>query len=151
MLAGSWSSSSLAMMRSFDINIFLIPFNRICDLLAQYNIDFNWGEKDRITAVKSWNKYAKLKAFQKTAIGTQMIDLVKDDLEAIIVSILDDTIERDVDRISIELHSNIGEVKIREFTTVQDAIDFLNMEALGQVFITTDSLTLFDLPPILGD
>src|SRR5258708_9503542 len=39
-LAGNWSSSSLAMMKSFDINIFLVPFKRICDLLANHGINF---------------------------------------------------------------------------------------------------------------
>ncbi|MBN1901973.1 hypothetical protein JW926_11680 [Candidatus Sumerlaeota bacterium] len=49
-LAGNWSSSSLAMMRSFEINIFLIPFKRICELMRKYGIVFDWDEKDRITA-----------------------------------------------------------------------------------------------------
>ena len=31
-LAGNWSSSSLTMMKSYDINIFLIPFRRICEI-----------------------------------------------------------------------------------------------------------------------
>ena len=57
-LAGNWSSSSLAMMRSFDINIFLVPFESICDFLEQYGITFHWEEKDRVTAQQSWEKYS---------------------------------------------------------------------------------------------
>jgi hypothetical protein len=34
-LAGSWSGSSQAMMQSNDINLFLIPFDYICELLAE--------------------------------------------------------------------------------------------------------------------
>lgn len=145
-LAGNWSSSSLAMMRSFDINIFLIPFQRICDLLADYKINFDWAEKDRNTAIESWNRYASLSDTKRAHIGTSMIELVKADLEQTIRNVLDDTIPREIERVSIELHSNIGEVKGYEFASVQHAIDFLNQEELKQVFITTDSLTLFDAP-----
>jgi len=146
-LAGNWSSSSLAMMRSFDINIFLIPFQRICDLLERHNIEFDWDEKDRMTAARSWNQYAKLTPKQKAAIGEEMINLVKSDLETTVLSILDGSIVREIDRIGVELHSNIGEVKTYQFPSIQDAVDFLNIEELKEVFITTDSFSLFDPPP----
>jgi len=51
----------------------------------------------------------------------------------------------------IELHSNIGEVKVYEFYSVKEAIDFLNKDELIQVFITSDSVTLFDIPPKSDD
>jgi hypothetical protein len=35
-LAGSWSISSVAMMQSHDINMFFIPFDFVCTLLANY-------------------------------------------------------------------------------------------------------------------
>jgi hypothetical protein len=116
-------------------------------LLAGYEIEFDWNEKDRVTAIDSWNKYVNLTASEKTAIGVQMIDLVKDDLENTVLRILNDSIEREIDGVSIELHSNIGEVKTYQFPTIQAAVDFLNFEELKQVFITTDSLTLFDPSP----
>ena len=46
-LAGSWSKTSVAMMRSHDINIFLIPFDYICQLLAEVGVDLNWGVKEK--------------------------------------------------------------------------------------------------------
>ncbi len=146
-LAGNWSSSSLAMMRSFDINIFLVPFKRICDLLAKQGIHFDWDEKDRITATDAWDKYSALTDAQKSEIGVEMVNVVKDELEILVLSILDDTIEREIDRITIDLHSNLGEVKACEFETVEKAVEFLNTSELKEVFITSDSLTLFDPPP----
>lgn len=50
--------------------------------------------------------------------------------------------------VTIELHSNLGEVKAYTFPTVSQAIAFLNTAELQHVFITTDSLTLFDPPPM---
>jgi len=69
----------------------------------------------------------------------------------LVSAILDDSIEREVDKVTIELHSNIGEVKTYDFRNVKDAIDFLNREEFKEVFITTDSDTLYDPPPSFGD
>jgi len=146
-LAGNWSSSSLAMMKSFDINIFLIPFERICDFLSQRGITFDWGEKDRAAAQEAWQQYCKLSDDERYAIGEQMVSLIKEDLKRLILVILDDSAERNIDKVTIELHSNIGEVKLQRFNSVAEAIDFLNSEELNAVFLTTDSLTLFDPAP----
>ena len=37
-LAGSWSGSSVAMMKSQDINLFIIPFDKITTLLKKHKI-----------------------------------------------------------------------------------------------------------------
>lgn len=128
--AGNWSSSSLAMMRSFEINIFLISFERICELLSQHGILFDWGEKDRVTAQEACNHYAQLTERQRRVIGEEMVALVKDDLRSLIVRILDDSVTREIEKVTIELHSNLGEVKIHEFASVAEAVEFLNSEEL---------------------
>ena len=148
-LAGSWSSSSLAMMKSFDINIFLIPFDRICDFLSQHGITFDWDEKDRVAAQRAWKQYSNLSSHKQYAIGERMVSLIKKDLKRLILSILDDSVVRNIDKVTVELHSNIGEVKVQEFSNVQEAIEFLNSEELNAVFLTTNSLTLFDPSPEL--
>ncbi len=150
-LAGNWSSTSLTMMKSFDINIFLVPFAKICDLLEAHGVNFDWGEKDRETAKAAWAKYSTLTDSQKYEIGVEMVNVVKDELETLVLSILDDTLERDVNRIAIELHSNLGEVKAYEFLTVEEAVEFLNTAELKEVFISSDSLTLFDPPPVTDE
>lgn len=150
-LAGNWSSTSLAMMKSFDINIFLVPFSRICELLSNYGIDFNWGEKDREIANDAWEKYSALEDNQKYQIGVEMVNVVKGELENLVLSILDDTIEREICQITIELHSNLGEVKAYEFPTIEQAVEFLNKAELKEIFITSDSLTLFDPPPYINE
>ena len=59
-LAGSWSSSSLAMIESYGVNVFLIPFNYISSLLARKGINFEWAENDYDSALKAWNQYSCL-------------------------------------------------------------------------------------------
>lgn len=147
-LAGSWSSSSLAMMRSHDINIFLIPFSLICNLLAEYSITFDWAEKDRAAAQVAWETYLALSAMEKAQIGIEMVNTVKDELQRLVLAILDDKTMREIEAVTIELHSNLGEIKVYTFPTVSQAIAFLNTAELQHVFITTDSLTLFDPPPM---
>ena len=146
-LAGNWSSSSLAMMKSFDINIFLIPFERICELLAQHGIVFDWDEKDSLSAKEAWQYYTQLTDSQQKMIGAEMVALVQEDVKSLILRILDDSVTRAIAKVTIELHSNLGEVKIHEFNSVIEAVEFLNSEELQGVFLTTDSLTLFDPPP----
>lgn len=124
-LAGNWSGSSQAMMRSSDINLFLIPFDYICEVLSEFGIDFNWEEKDRDKAIRAWENFNKLNSEQKESIGIKMIDSIKDNLGTLIENILDDTVEREVNKVLVELISNLGEVKVYEFESINDALDFL--------------------------
>lgn len=150
-LAGNWSSSSLAMMQSFDINIFLIPFERIRDLLFSHQIEFNWLEKDREAATLAWTLYAQLAEADRSNIGSAMVNLVKDELASLILRILDDSTPREVSKVAVELHSNIGEVKTYEFQSIAAAVEFLNADELKEVFLTSDSATLYDSKPTFDD
>ena len=150
-LAGNWSGSSQAMMRSNDINLFLIPFDYICEVLSEFGIDFNWEEKDRDKAIRSWENFNKLNSEQKESIGIKMIDSIKDNLVILIENILDDTVEREVNKVLVELISNLGEVKVYEFESISDALDFLQQDDLRDLFLTTDSYSLFDPPPEFDD
>lgn len=146
-LAGNWSSSSLAMMNSYDINIFLIPFERIRDLLFAHDIEFNWLEKDRKAATSAWNRYVRLPETERASIGASMVDLIKDDLGKLILKILDDSTPREISKVAVELHSNIGEVKTYEFPSVTAAVDFPNTDELKQVFRQA-ILRLFSIPSL---
>lgn len=143
-LAGNWSLTSQAMIKSYDINIFLISFDKICSSLNNYGIDFTWGEKEKEKAYTAWNRYNELTRNQKNLVGKSLIDTVSTDLQNLITNILDDTIEREIDKVTVELTSNIGEVKEFEFNSVNSAIDFLTNENLNEKFLTSDSLSLFD-------
>lgn len=145
-LAGNWSKSSQAMMKSHDVNLFMVPFDTICDLLREHNIEFDWGEKDRDTAVKSWNTYQELSEEEKLQIGRDMINIIKDDLEKAISKVLDDSIPREIEKVSIEIKTSIGEAKHFEFDTIDEAIEFLKDFGFEEIFDTSASLTLFDKP-----
>jgi len=150
-LAGSWSLSSLAMMRSNDINLFIIPFDFICQLLAEVGIDFNWEEKDQNKARDAWYQYNELSDDQKSEVGRKMIAFIEDKLIPLIANVLDESIERTIEKVVLELVSNLGEIKVFEFDDINSALEFLESENLGDVFLTTDSLSLFDPPPTFAN
>lgn len=150
-LAGNWSGSSLAMMHSNDINLFLIPFSHICDILSEFNIDFNWDEKDRDKATRAWENFNKLNGQQKESIGLRLIKSIEDNLITLIENVLDDSAEREIDRVLVELISTLGEVKIYEFNSVKEALKFLQQDDLKELFLTTESPSLFDPPPEFDD
>jgi hypothetical protein len=145
-LAGSWSGTSIAMIKSHDINIFLIPFDKITNLLKAHDIKFDWGEKDRKIAKKSWTMYSQLSAKKKLKIAEEMIAAIKPDIEAAIKKTLDNTTKREVDKVTIEIRTNIGEVKRFEFNSVEDALDFLEDFSFEEMLNNANSFTLFDKP-----
>lgn len=124
-LAGNWSSTSLAMLTSYDVSYFLIPFNSISSILNRYGVDFEWEENDYEKALKAWNDFSSLTDTQKEEIGTSMINIVKDDLIKFVKNTLDDTITREVKEIVIEIHSNKGETFTYKFDAIDEAISFL--------------------------
>lgn len=59
-LMGSWSRPSKRLLRSFEVELFEVSFDDICNVLAQYGIEYRWAEKDRAQAAESWRKFAFL-------------------------------------------------------------------------------------------
>lgn len=148
-LAGNWSSSSIAMMKSHDINIFIIPFLKISKILKKtYNIEFDWGVKDRNIANDSWIKYNSLTERQKIGIGKRMISEIKDELALSIDRILDNSRKRSVKQVTVEIKTNLGEVKIFDFPDIESAFDFLEDFTIEEMLNHSDSFTLFDKPKI---
>ncbi len=150
-LAGSWSGTSVAMMKSHDVNLFIIPFQKITELLKAYDIKFDWGEKDRDIAGESWNKYVSLTFEERIGIAEDMITLIKKDLESAIEKTLDNSAKREVESVTIEIHTNIGEVKRFEFKNIGDALDFLEDFSFDELLNNADSFTIFDKPAITDE
>jgi hypothetical protein len=114
---------------------------------SEVGIDFNWEEKDQNKARDAWYQYNQLSEDQKSEIGRKMISHIEDKLIPLIANILDQSIERTIEKVVLELISNLGEIKVFEFDDINSALGFLESENLGDIFLTTDSLSLFDPPP----
>jgi hypothetical protein len=106
-----------------------------------------WGEKEKEKAFMAWKKFNELSEKDQDQLGQSMIQIIEDKLIQRIESILDDTIDREIEKVTLELVSNLGELKVYEFKSVDSAIDFLKNVDLDSVFVTKKSITLFESPP----
>lgn len=147
-LAGSWSKSSLAMIRSYDINVFLIPFDYIADILLARGIDFRWEEKEKEKAMTAWLAYDALPDSEKNKIGEEMVDLIKNKLYDFLKDLLDDSKTRELKAIAIEILTSKGEVKRYTFPTKEDAVEFLEQLSLDEEFQDSSLLTIYDIPEV---
>ncbi len=124
-LGGNWSSCSLAMLASYNVAYFMVPFNSISEILKDYNVDFEWEENDYDKALQAWEVFSSLTENEKRSIGERMISIVKDELVDYVKRILDDTVKRELEKIVIEMHTNKNEVFRYVFERQEEAIEFL--------------------------
>lgn len=146
-LAGNWSKTSILMMESSDVNIFLIQFDYIVSLLKEKGIDFNWDENDSSKAREAWNKYSQLSEDDKTDIAEKMINVVKINIEKVLDSLLQPEISREVKYIIAEIHASTGEIRRLRFKTVSEALAFFEDFSIDEVFESACFLTILDEYP----
>lgn len=77
-IINSWSKSSKRLLRSFEVELFEISFNDICDALSPYQIDYRWAEKDRRQAMESWRKFCQLPEQDRERIAMEAFDEKRD-------------------------------------------------------------------------
>lgn len=143
-LAGSWSAPSKAMLRSADINYFEIPFDKLCEILDDYGIDFRWGEKEREKAYTAWNVFCNLTRDKLEEIGDKIIGEIAIELDDSVRSILDDSIEREIVKIEIHVTTNLGEVKIFSFDNLEAALEFMNDFDTDEILDTSSSPSILE-------
>lgn len=146
-LAGNWSATSQAMMRSHDVNLFLIPFMSICGLLSAHGVVFDWDEKDREAAVAAWEAYQTLTQVERENIGKEMVDIIAASLSDLVSKVLDPQAPRELSRIDLEFHTNLGEVKFISCANRNEAVDVLTTFDFDLVFDDSDGVALSDPPP----
>lgn len=73
-----------------------------------------------------------------------MIAVVEDDLREVIAKTLNETTDRAVEKVLIEIKTNIGEVKIYEFNSVEAAMTFLEDFSIDAMLNHQDTFSLFD-------
>lgn len=152
-LAGSWSKTSKAMMKSCDVTLFAISFDAICDALKEFAIDFRWDEKDRDKAYAAWNTFVSLQEEKRNAIGSKLVGLISAELYGTISDVLDETIPRAVQQVEIQVTTTLGETKVYMFDSVAKALEFLRGLDEEKILSTENAPSLFDNANVesLGD
>lgn len=147
-LAGRWSKPSLEMIKSYDVNIFLIDFSLISQLLSEKGVDFEWEEAEKDRALAAWYRYEALSEKDKMEIAYKMANSIKDQLFALLANILDDTKPRILKHIIVEVKTNRGETKNIKFDTKEEAIEYLENLSLDELFDSASCYTIFDVPEV---
>lgn len=145
-LAGNWSATSLAMLTSYGVSYFMIPFNSISEIVSRYGVNFEWEENEYDKALQAWNDFSALSDDAKTEIGKAMMDIVKTDIINYVEQILDDTVIREIKRIIIEMHTNRNETFRYRFDTKEEAIGFLT--AFENDFDESQFISIYQHPDI---
>lgn len=126
-LAGNWSKPSKALLKSFGVETHEIPFSKLVSVLAKHDIVFDWNEKDRKTAKKSWEGYQRLSKREIKQIGREItsdiVAPVKNSIEHTITS--DPNKPKEISEVEILIKTSYDEFYMRRFKTAQEGLKYL--------------------------
>ena len=125
-LMGSWSRPSKRLLSSFEVELFEISFDSICDALAEFGVNYRWAEKDRAQAEASWSKFNALSSAERRQVGRKLIAGIRESLRESLKNALDESIPREVRSVTVIVRSNRGETRSFSFDTLKKAIAFLD-------------------------
>ncbi len=144
-LMGSWSRPSKRLLQSFEVELFEITFDDICDVLSEFGINYWWAEKDRAQADTSWKKFLSLSTSQRKQIGQKLIAGIKESLQRSLATALDESAPRQIKSVKVIVRSNRGETRSYLFDDLRSVIAFLNATDADQMMDLSDS------PILLGE
>jgi hypothetical protein len=124
-LMGSWSQPSKRLLNSFEVELFEIAFNDICDVLAQYGVDYRWAEKDRQKAMEAWRVFCRLPEEKRGEIAKKLVAGIESGLRMALETALDESIPRTLRSVSVIVRSNRGETFTHTFDSLQQALDYI--------------------------
>jgi hypothetical protein len=146
-LMGSWSRPSKRLLTSFDVTIFEISFERICEVLAKFGINYAWAETDREAAMQAWQRFNELTVEQCKEIARHLISDIEHQLAEAIRKALDESVPRRVRRVSVIVTTERGETFSFHFNTIQEASEFLRKFDECRDLDTTNAPTLLCKSP----
>lgn len=146
-LAGSWSQPSKKLMESFDISLYEVSFEHIRQVLASYQVDIEWDEKDRKKVLQALHRWQTLSQAQYSEIAFQFLRGIAEPLRESLLGTLKPDAPREVSGVRVVIETNWGESSVYTFGSLSEALDFLNSfdqdemlsEAQGPVLWQGDS------------
>ncbi|MBM4462672.1 MAG: hypothetical protein FJ012_04950 [Chloroflexi bacterium] len=127
-LAGRWSKPSVALIKSFGVEVIEVPFSEFVTALTKYNINFNWAEKDRPASVKAWETFSSMDELLKQQIITDITNPLMPVLRKQVAEVLDmdvTTIPQRVSQVEILLKTDRNEMLLSTFKSVPEGIQYL--------------------------
>jgi hypothetical protein len=138
---------------SFDVTIFESSFERICEVLAEFGINYAWAEKDRRAAMQAWQQFNELTTEQRKEIARRLISDIELQLTNAIRKALDESIPQRVRRVTVAVITERRETFSFLFDTIRKAAEFLQRFGESLDLDTTHAPTLLtsqNLPEVWG-
>lgn len=145
-LAGNWSSSSKAMMESFDVSLFEIGFPSIVDILGRYGVDFRWEEKERERAYAAWEQWKLLSEAQYKDIARELLSSIEPALRSNLRDTLDTEKPREISEVEVTIETNLGETRNYHFESIAEAIEFLESFDEQAMLNSNDGPAMWNIP-----
>lgn len=124
-LACRWSETSLALIRSFGVEVVLLDFDHLVSALKGSGIEFEWGEKDRDTPRQSLEKFTNLTMPDRAALAQNLVapilDRLKDSVRSVIETDLAVTARR-ISSVEVLLKTDQNEMLLLQYASVSEAI-----------------------------
>ncbi|MBI2853210.1 MAG: hypothetical protein HYX84_09005 [Chloroflexi bacterium] len=140
-LAGRWSQPSKALVRSFGVEILELPFQKMVEVLAKWNISFNWSESDRLSSSQAWQDFEALSDATRTQIAFELAESILDHLRGDIIQVLETDLSglsRRVSQVEVLLKTDQDETLLLTFNNVTNALE-------GMMRLVSDRADISDL------
>lgn len=126
-LLGNWSGSAQKLMNAFGIDLVVVPFKQMIQVLAKRGIKLDWEEKDDDTPKNSWALYSALDEAEKAKIAEEILAPVKGKIEEEIRTAIAGgvTQQRNVVKVEVLIESDRGEYIVKKFPGANETIKFL--------------------------
>jgi len=124
-LAGRWSETSLALIRSFGVEVVLLDFDHLVSALKGSGIEFEWGEKDRDTPRQSLEKFTNLTMPDRAALAQNLVSPILDRLKDSVRSVIETDLavtERRISSVEVLLKTDQNEMLLLQYASVSEAI-----------------------------
>ncbi len=125
-LAGRWSAPSQALMRSFGVELFHVPFEHMASVLRGHGVEFDWPENAaEPTASSSLVIFESLGDDALSEIRQECVVEIAEQLQQEVAQVLDtdvNTIGSRVNEVEVLLKTNQGEMILSSYAQVTDAL-----------------------------
>lgn len=124
-LGGRWSQPSLKLLEQSDIEVIHVPFDDFVSAFGNFDIEFEWGEKDRATPTKSLSEYDKLTDKKKSSISKSLTSPIRNKLIDSVLPVLEsdiDSIPQNISHVEILLKTDQNQLILFEHDSLQEAL-----------------------------
>ncbi len=124
-LGGRWSKPSRSLLGSFGVEIITVPFDHFCEVFSEFNVEFNWDEKDRETPITSLYEFQKLQPQQLALISDELVAPISSSLADSVAQVLStslDEVPHHVESVEVLIKTDQNEMLLRQHDNIRDAI-----------------------------